>query len=297
MNGRTPSVIDYKQGLDGGAMLLSSCKRCGLAWQVEVPQLEQISEHYDYMGKTFLNTATTPLLKKRIDRILGLLGQPGRLLEIGCGGGILVERAGAQGWDVWGTEISPSCVDLLRPMMGHRLHCGDLDGAPFEPESFDAAVMMDVIEHVADPEHYLEVIHRFLKRGGRLYLSTPNARGLSASLFGYRWRVFCGEHLQYFSPKSMRAILRRSGFELAALRRTNVDIAPVIWKARMLLNRHRAAPSAEAQADGGGAVAASATSGRQRARTALIDAGIEAANMVTNIMRIGDSLKVVAIRA
>ena len=78
---------------------------------------------------------TSPLSTRRLDSHGAHLRRRSqlqcRLLEVGCGGGLFVRSAIAAGWEVWGTEISPSCAAALRPLIGARLHQGTIETAPF----------------------------------------------------------------------------------------------------------------------------------------------------------------------
>src|SRR2546427_2680858 len=124
--------------------------------------------------------------------------ESGRLLDVGCGRGTVALAARAAGWDVYATEISPSCVAELRPLFGKRLHHGSLLDASFRSSSFDVILMIEVIEHLDDPAAYVSASLRLLRPGGCLLLTTPNLRGLSGRLRGDAWRVVADEHLTYF---------------------------------------------------------------------------------------------------
>jgi SAM-dependent methyltransferase len=78
-------------------------------------------------------------------------------------------------------------------------------------------VLIHVIEHVHDPAAVLARLHRVLRPGGRLFLALPNAESWAAAVFG---RHFCWEvprHLQFFTPRTLRRLLRRQSFEVEGM--------------------------------------------------------------------------------
>jgi SAM-dependent methyltransferase len=303
LDSEPPVTLARKQALGGGPMQLARCRACGCQFQPLVPTAEALAAHYEYMGQIEANVQTTPLLRRRLERLIARFGPPppdGRLLEIGCGGGLVVRVAEALGWRVWGTEISASCVELLRPAMGERLFAGALPDAPFAAQSFDAALLIEVIEHLSNPADYLRALQRLLKPGARLLLSTPNAHGASARLIGHRWRAFADEHLNAFDARSIETLLEASGFAVERLETSNFDAAPLVAGVRRALRRLRTRAPQAMTASGPAPTPAPAlapTNGmRAAARARLTDAAIEAFNATLNATGLGDSLKVLARR-
>jgi SAM-dependent methyltransferase len=293
-----------KEAIGGGPLELLTCASCGAQFQPRVPTEAELGRWYDYMGHIAVNSQTSPLLDRRLARLVAVFDevrQTGRLLEIGCGGGLLVRAASARGWEVWGTEISPSCASLLRPVMGDRIFHGTVVEAPFPSESFDGAAMIEVIEHLVDPLPYLLSIRRLLRPGGRLFLTTPNVAGASARVLGTRARAYMSEHLTYFDPRSMTSLLTRAGFDSVEVSTTNADLVTYAWQMRPRLFRRPAPPpvprSTTAEARTPIAVTVAPAPTRASAlKATLLDAAIETVNHVTDFVGLGDTLKIVARR-
>jgi SAM-dependent methyltransferase len=298
-------VLPGKEAIGGGPFELDACAACGARFQPRTPTEAELSRYYDYMGHIPVNSHLSPLLDRRLGRQVALFDavrRTGRLLEIGCGGGLLVRVASARGWQVWGTEISPSCASMLRPQMGERLFQGTVLEAPFDDESFDGAAMIEVIEHLTDPLPYLVAVRRLLRPGGRLFVTTPNAGGASARVLGKHWRAYTGEHLSYFDPRSMTALLERAGFGKIEVHTSNFDLVSYAWSMRpRLLRRGPAAvpvprsTTTEARTPIVAPTVAPATRGGAL-KAAVADAAIETMNRMTDLARIGDTLKIVAQR-
>jgi SAM-dependent methyltransferase len=297
-------VAPGKLAIGGGPLVIARC-RCGAAFQPHVPTTDELARWYDYMGHNPHNVQSSPLLDRRIERMVRAFEpyrKTGRLLEVGCGGGLFVHAATKAGWEVWGTEISPSCAAVLQQLMGSRLHEGTIETAGFAEASFDGAAMIEVIEHLADPLPYLASIRRLLRPGGRLFLTTPNARGAAGRVLGTKWRAFTDEHLSFFDRRSVPALLARAGFVDVEVRTTNLDLVVLAAsQLRVRLSRLRRARTSMAPADDGAPAAAYARDAGKLRRapalpTAVADLAIEAVNRFADATHLGDTLRIVARR-
>jgi 2-polyprenyl-6-hydroxyphenyl methylase/3-demethylubiquinone-9 3-methyltransferase len=108
-----------------------------------------------------------------------------RVLDVGCGGGLLSEAMARAGASVLGLDLSAELIGVAKL---HRLESTqggavlDLDYrvqsvealADAEPGTFDAITCMEMLEHVPDPASILDACARLLKPGGRLFVSTIN---------------------------------------------------------------------------------------------------------------------------
>ena len=91
---------------------------------------------------------------------------------------------------------------------------GRLEELDLPAASFDVITLYDSIEHLTAPLATLAEVRRLLGPGGIVHLVTPNVGGLQARVLGRYWYHYKpGEHLYYFSPKTLRATLERAGLE------------------------------------------------------------------------------------
>lgn len=150
------------------------------------------------------------------------------LLDIGCGTGAFLEFAQAQGWDVYGVEISPQGRDATANRIGaHKVF--DSLGAITPVMAYDTITMWDVIEHLPDPITYLHDVKKLLKPNGILVLSTPNTHALNKHLFGPKWRYFIPpEHLVYFNTENISTMA--DGLELDTLFMTTYYSDRAFWQ-------------------------------------------------------------------
>jgi SAM-dependent methyltransferase len=296
----TTTTVPHKQAIGGSPLRLADCSRCGATFQPTAPTTEELARWYDYMAHIPANVDTSPLLSRRLGRIVGAFDdvrQTNRLLEVGCGGGLFVRAALAASWEVWGTEISPSCAAMLRHLIGARLHEGTVEDTPFPPESFDGAALIEVLEHLADPAAYLTAIHRLVRPGGRIYLTTPNRRGSAGRTLGVRWRGFTDEHLNYFDPRTIAVLLERTGFCDLRIRTTNLDLLVMAaQRVRRLVRPSAPAGNVDAPSSVIAPTPQAANGGHSELRVRIADMAIEVVNAVATTARLGDTLRVVATR-
>jgi len=148
----------------------------------------------------------------------------GKLLDIGSGNGYLIKIAKDKGWIPTGHEINCDSANTLQLKTGIKILCGEFSNLIIE-ERFDAVSMLHVIEHLKDPEKYVEKISSLLNKGGIFFLTLPNIQSLSSlfKLFLEKIKLRkkniaayydTGHHLWYFSPYSIRTFLERNGFEI-----------------------------------------------------------------------------------
>jgi SAM-dependent methyltransferase len=113
--------------------------------------------------------AREEFLLRRFGRILPADGRR-RILDVGCGDGVLLDRLGA-----WGHAegIEPDATTLGPDAAHRRIHLGPFD-ASFRPaEPFDLILFLDVLEHLDDPTASLIRAHELLRPGGRVFVSVP----------------------------------------------------------------------------------------------------------------------------
>lgn len=141
--------------------------------------------------------------------------EKGRLLDVGCAVGFLLEEARIKGWDVYGAEMSSYAVNKAR-QKGLNVFDGDLTDADFKNNFFDVITCLGTIEHLQDPAAAIGKISRILKHDGILVLSTPDAGGL---IGGRRFQYKPKEHLYYFTRETIRKMFDKEGLEILFIKR------------------------------------------------------------------------------
>lgn len=83
----------------------------------------------------------------------------------------------------------------------------------------DIAVALDVLEHVIDPIKYLKNINKKIKKGGKIFLTFPNADSFKSKILKEKWSMVCPlAHIHYFSEKSTKIMMRKSNFNILLIK-------------------------------------------------------------------------------
>jgi len=137
----------------------------------------------------------------------------GRLLEVGCGGGAILNSLQKLGWATEGLDFDPNSIRNAQAK-GLKVHLGGLEQQEYPDNTFDVIVMSHVIEHVPDPLALLRECLRIVKLGGKVVTITPNANSWGHHLYGVDWRgLEPPRHLHIFTQKSLTKIALMAGFE------------------------------------------------------------------------------------
>jgi len=144
---------------------------------------------------------------KKISRFL----KTGKALDVGCATGYFLEAAKAAGWEPYGVELSEYSSRLAQKKFGDRIFNGTLEEAHFADETYDLITLSDLLEHIRDIDVFMREVVRILKPSGLLMIVTPNAASLSCRVMGAKWSHYKAEHLHYFSPVTIKALLKKSG--------------------------------------------------------------------------------------
>ena len=162
--------------------------------------------------------ADDPLREPRLALLLPQLASTDRVLDVGCGDGRATRVLAGRCRQVVGVDISPQALRAAKQgSAGGRWLCASLEGdLPFPDSSFDVVHCCEVIEHLLDVPGALRVLHRILRSGGLLFLSTPYhglLKNLAIVLLGFE-RHFdpSGPHIRFFTTRSLSRLLREAGF-------------------------------------------------------------------------------------
>lgn len=140
-----------------------------------------------------------------------------KVLDVGCGAGNFSEFIKDKSCDYYGIEFIESLADVgLKKGIKILIH--DVNkGLPFDNETFDAVVLLDVLEHSISPYNLLNECYRVIKRGGRIVISVPNPSSLANIIVAVfhlpGYPVVPEEHLQAFTLGEIKNLFRIIGLK------------------------------------------------------------------------------------
>jgi SAM-dependent methyltransferase len=149
-----------------------------------------------------------------------------RLIEVGCGGGVLLRQALASGCTGAGVDHSPAMLDVARELNAELIRGGRLkilDGdalhLPFPDNSFTCATMCGVFGFITEPVRALGELHRVLRPGGRIVIlgSDPSMRGTPAAPEPIASR------LHFYEDAELSGLARSAGFGGPTVVRRDVE--------------------------------------------------------------------------
>lgn len=185
------------------------CKGCGLIFAGQDMDLKYYAEKYSemiddgYMREERGRRQSGIAIIKRVE----MHKKGGKLLDIGCANGFLLDEARQRGWDTYGVEISRWAVAYARENLNLNVKRSSLRKAGFTDKSFDVVIMLDVLEHLTHPRRTLLEVSRVLKDDGILYISTPNIASAMSRLLKAKWWGINQFHLFYFSTGTLKKML------------------------------------------------------------------------------------------
>lgn len=160
---------------------------------------------------------------------------PGRLLDVGCGSGQLLQFMQSLGWQVDGVDFDAKAAENAKSK-GVQVHVGDLRAQGFSDDCFDAVTMSHFIEHVHDPISLLRECRRILKPGGQLVVVTPNTESLGHRIYRNKWmHLDPPRHLHLFNMPSLRSVAEKTDFAKLALATSIRDAYGMFLGSRSIL--------------------------------------------------------------
>lgn len=199
---------------------LQLCHSCDLLYAIPDPNLNLQSayETAAYDSTTEAACAATTY-RKILQPTLNSLPHKSRLLDIGAGDGAFLKEMLPHGFsDLIGLEPSSAPLHAAHPSIRNRLRMEMFREGLVEPQSCSLVTCFQTIEHVADPLALCREAAKLLIPGGSLAIIAHNRNGLINQLLGRKSPIFDIEHLQLFSPTSLKTLLEKAGLQNISIR-------------------------------------------------------------------------------
>jgi glycosyltransferase involved in cell wall biosynthesis/SAM-dependent methyltransferase len=215
-----------------GGRRYARCARCGVRRVVTLPSEGQIRHEYQVRYTHRFPPARIDRARRRVLASIAArtrrLAPPGRLLDVGCGGGYFMAAARGAGWRPIGTDLSHAACSAARGEAAAPTVGADAGALPFRAAALDAVALVNVLDHTTRPGAVVAEAARVLRPGGLLVMRVPNgafhrpwaqALGSLGPLVRWRgWDTYPILHLFAFGPLALRRLVERAGFQVLATR-------------------------------------------------------------------------------
>jgi|TARA_B110000879_G_scaffold211061_1_gene302663 2-polyprenyl-3-methyl-5-hydroxy-6-metoxy-1,4-benzoquinol methylase len=259
---------------------LCKCKSCGFVFCKNIPTKSEIVDYYS--NNYELTKYFSPITVIRYNEILDEIEKyrkTGNLLDIGAGYGFFLEIAKKRGWNVYGTELTDKAINYCTEK-GLSMFKGEIQNIDCGELEFDVIISIEVIEHVNNPIEYLKKCNEILRKGGNLYLTTPNFNSYLRYRLKENYNVIeYPNHLGYFTRKTLRKLFIENGFKPLKIQTTGFSLT------RLRTSKGKSDQDYVSETSDDEMV-------RYRIeRNKTLRIGKRMANGILNLFKIGDSLK------
>ncbi|MBN2257518.1 MAG: class I SAM-dependent methyltransferase [Anaerolineaceae bacterium] len=218
-------VLKYQVGkFEKDEWAIVKCNKCGLIY--ENPRIDPVTlkKYYDFEDTNdieFINNWAINcgfnriLVWRRFIRVIKRFSDRGYLLDVGCGAGTFLVEAQKAGYKSIGQDVAPLFISYCRFHQNLEVYEKPLEELFLPNDEFDIVTAFDVIEHHPYPHLLLAEVHRILKPGGILCITTHDAGSFFARLYGRHWRYMIPiGHLTYFTKMTLTKLLTDNNFTI-----------------------------------------------------------------------------------
>jgi 2-polyprenyl-3-methyl-5-hydroxy-6-metoxy-1,4-benzoquinol methylase len=184
---------------------------------------------HEYLAADKLESDYAPVRFARELRLFRKYCRRGSVLDVGCSsGGFLYQlnQRHPNDYKTLGTDVSGPPLEHAEKM-GIQVIRENFLTHQF-PEKFDAITFWAVIEHLFEPQLFLKKAASLLKPEGLCFILVPNMKSLAVRLLGPKYRYIFAEHLNYFTPQTLRRFAEKE-FDVVKLKSTHFNPI-VIWR-------------------------------------------------------------------
>jgi len=206
------------------------CEDCHLVFTRDVPSEEDIDKYYeseDYISHTdikkglinWLYHQARRYMLRRKAKLISRLTNRRNLLDIGCGTGYFPGYMKEKGYHATGVEKNSAARLFGEKKFGLTICTPEEFLADNRRNIFDIITLWHVLEHIYDPNLYLEKIRQLLKNDGVLFVALPNHDSFDARHYGSYWAGYdVPRHLWHFTPETLGHLAEKHNFQIVNLK-------------------------------------------------------------------------------
>jgi len=196
------------------------CLSCNLIFCSNIPRENELQEYYlkdDFCSKErakFIVNLENRYFLGKFRKYLGKKKEQKKILDFGCGRGVLMELLKAQGHHVEGVDFSKDNINADRKKGLDVTRAMKKDAK----NKYDVVIMKYVLEHLTRPLKTMKTIRNSMKNKGIIIIDIPNIDGKDFKKLGKEWLIIDPPyHLLFFNKNSIRVFLEKEGFEIISI--------------------------------------------------------------------------------
>ncbi len=218
---------DRRKGIPGTWNYIE-CRNCELVFLSPIPTDVELNQYYSkYQSSTKIDSkkgygSKFPLLRKWYHYFSGdvdprnfvHVSNGARVLDYGCGDAEYLRDFHFRGIQIYGVELDSNIVEKCCSNGLNVRKIENFEKIPYDDSEFDIIYLMQVFEHLRNPQKFMQELSRVLKPGGILYLAVPNINSIWRKIFRKNWVSgwFTPFHLFHYNHKTLASIGQQFGF-------------------------------------------------------------------------------------
>lgn len=207
---------------------IAQCNQCGFKFTQDPPAEDDCGRYYQSDNYVSHSDTSEGLINKiyhivrnvMLSRKFGLirsLKSKKTLLDVGSGTGYFPHYMKVKGYEVTGIEVDDKARNYSITKFGLEVYTPDDFKSGKIKGTFGFITLWHVLEHLYEPDEYLQLFSKHLEEGGHLIIAVPNHDSYDAKVYKAYWAAYdVPRHLWHFHPKSLQILAARNGFEVLA---------------------------------------------------------------------------------
>lgn len=195
------------------------CAACGFVFLDPMPDAAALAGQYagEAIGAEAYPKAASRFRRARVKALrLVRYVRGNETIDLGCGGGFMVEAMRRLGARATGVDVNPGAIAYAsRRFARNRFYCDDLAGFEGRGLAFDFVYASEVMEHLPDIGAFMGLIARITRPGGHVYVTTPDIGHWRVPGDVTEWDMFSPPmHVQFFNTRCLGVLFERHGFRV-----------------------------------------------------------------------------------
>jgi SAM-dependent methyltransferase len=210
---------------------LYRCRKCGTVNQPSLPRGNELHDLYRAVNddRYMLEERGRRRSARRLLELLATEVPEGRLLQVGCGYGLLLDEARRRGYQAEGVELAREAARYAREQLGLAIRETAIEQAQLDSERYDAILLVDVLEHLDEPVAVLDRLLAVLRPGGALLIVTPDPTSLTARVAGGHWWCYVPAHCCLIPRRTLLELVRARRLEVVRESFSVHSFTPGYW--------------------------------------------------------------------